>query len=103
MPGRTTGAHVAGDVATTGTAAADVTQSVPERGESPVPGQDAVVASEAAPPRRARSRSARAAGPAADAGAAPVASQPPGDSADAPSPAPPSTAAPGITGGAGVR
>ena len=62
VPGRTTGAHVAGDVATTGTAAADVTQSVPEQGESSVPGQDAEVAREATAPRRGRSRSAPADG-----------------------------------------
>ena len=42
-----------GDVATTGTAAADVTQSAPERGESPVPGQDAEVTREATAPTRA--------------------------------------------------
>jgi GTP diphosphokinase / guanosine-3',5'-bis(diphosphate) 3'-diphosphatase len=97
---------VAGDVATTGTAAADVTQSAPERGESPVPGQDAEVAREAAPPRRARSRSARAGGPAADADAAPAASQPSADSADAPNtaaPTPAAAAAPATSGGAGVR
>ncbi|HEV3381206.1 MAG TPA: hypothetical protein VG142_09525, partial [Trebonia sp.] len=53
---------MAGDVATTGTAAADVTQSDPERGESAVPGQDTEVAREAAAPRRARPRPARDAG-----------------------------------------
>ena len=90
---------MAGDVATTGTAAADVTQSVPERGESSVPGQDAEVAREATPPRRARSRPAPATGSPAP---APAADSP----ASAPSAAPaaaPGQAAPGITGGAGVR
>src|SRR5262245_55402479 len=90
MPGRTTGAQVAGDVATTGTAAADVTQSVPGPEESPVPGEDTEVARDVAAPRRARARSA-AGGPA-----------PP-----AASPSPPATASPGpssgISGGAGVR
>ena len=53
---------MAGDVATTGSAAADVTQSVPERGDSAVPGQDAEVARDAATPRRAQPRAKRAAG-----------------------------------------
>src|SRR5215813_9584485 len=56
MPGRATGAYVAGDVATTGTAAADVTQSAPGPEESPVPGEGTEVASGAAAPRRARTR-----------------------------------------------
>src|SRR5215468_3485761 len=89
MPGRTTGAQVAGDVATTGTAAADVTQSVPGPEESPVPGEDTEVARDVAAPRRAQARPA-AGGPAPAA----AASQP----ATA-SPAPSS----GISGGAGVR
>jgi GTP diphosphokinase / guanosine-3',5'-bis(diphosphate) 3'-diphosphatase len=90
---------VAGDVAT-GTAAADVTQSAPERGESSVPGQDAEVAREATPPRRARSRPAPATG-----------SPAPGTATESPAPASPAAAAPGqatpgsagIAGGAGVR
>src|SRR6266566_6682710 len=94
MPGRTTGAHVAGDVATTGTAAADVTQSAPGPEESPVPGEDTEVTRDGAAPRRARPDATEAAPPAT----------PP--SAAAPSPAAAATpAAPsGISsGGAGVR
>src|SRR5215469_9143090 len=96
-----TGAHVTGDVATTGTAAADVTQSVPERGESSVPGQDAEVTREAAPPRRARSRPAPATGSPAPAPAA----ESPASARAAPTAAPGQAApgSPGITGGAGVR
>ena len=94
---------MAGDVATTGTAAADVTQSVPERGESSVPGQDAEVArEEAAPPRRGRSRPAPAAGSPAPA----PADETPVSAAPAAAAAAPGRAAPGstgITGGAGVR
>ncbi len=93
---------MAGDVATTGTAAADVTQSAPERGESPVPGQDAEVAREAAPPRRARSRPAPAAGPPAP---DPATASPASAPAAVPVAAPGQAAAdsPGSTGGAGVR
>jgi GTP diphosphokinase / guanosine-3',5'-bis(diphosphate) 3'-diphosphatase len=87
---------VAGDVATTGTAAADVTQSAPERGESSVPGQDAEVAREAVPPRRARSRPAPATGSPAPG----TATESPASGAAA---AAPGQAAPGIAGGAGVR
>ena len=69
---------MAGDVATTGTAAADVTQSAPEQGESPASGQDAEVAREAATPRRGRSRPAPATGsPAPAPAAASPASTPP--------------------------
>ena len=93
---------MAGDVATTGTAAADVTQPVPEQGESSVPGQDAEVAREAAAPRRARSRSAPAATPPApDPAAAPPASAP--SAAPAATPGQTATGSPGISGGAGVR
>src|SRR5579871_2513318 len=99
MPGRTTGAHVTGDVATTGTAAADVTQSVPERGESSVPGQDAEVAREARPPRRARARTAQASATPAPAPATESPAPPP--AAAAPGQAAPDS--PGIPGGAGVR
>ena len=93
---------MAGDVATTGTAAADVTQSVPERGESSVPGQDAEVAREATPPRRARSRPAPATGSPAP---APAADSPASAPSAAPAAAPGQAApgSPGITGGAGVR
>jgi len=86
---------VAGDVATTGTAAADVTQSAPGPEESPVPGEDTEVTRDVAAPRRARPAAAEPAPPAAT---------PP--SAGAPSPAAAATpAAPsGISsGGAGVR
>ena len=93
---------MAGDVATTGTAAADVTQSVPEQGESSVPGQDAEVAREATAPRRARSRSAPAATPPApDPAATPPASAP--SAAPAATPGQAATGSPGISGGAGVR
>src|SRR5215470_13925290 len=96
MPGRTTGAQVAGDVATTGTAAADVTQSVPGPEESPVPGEDTEVARDVAAPRRAQARPA-AGGPAPPAAASQAAA----------TPSPPATASPapssGISGGAGVR
>src|SRR5215831_547056 len=88
MPGRTTGAQVAGDVATTRAAAADVTQSVPGPEESPVPGEDTEVARDGAEPRRARPRPATAK-PA-----------PPAD-ADAPAATAPSSGISG--GGAGVR
>jgi GTP diphosphokinase / guanosine-3',5'-bis(diphosphate) 3'-diphosphatase len=84
---------VAGDVATTGTAAADVTQSDPERGGSSVPGQDAGVAGEAPLSRRARSRPARATQQQVPAPAAAPAAAP-GQAASGSS---------GITGGAGVR
>jgi GTP diphosphokinase / guanosine-3',5'-bis(diphosphate) 3'-diphosphatase len=87
---------VAGDVATTGTAAADVTQSDPERGESAVPGQDAEVASEATAPRRARPRPAKDGG---SPGTSPAA-DPSGAAAGA---APAATGSTGSTGGAGVR
>ncbi len=93
---------MAGDVATTGTAAADVTQSVPEQGESSVPGQDAEVAREATAPRRGRSRSAPADGsPAPDPAATPPASAP--SAAPAATPGQAATGSPGISGGAGVR
>ena len=93
---------MAGDVATTGTAAADVTQSVPEQGESSVPGQDAEVAREATEPRRGRSRSAPADGsPAPDPAATPPASAP--SAAPAATPGQAATGSPGISGGAGVR
>ncbi len=85
---------MAGDVATTGTAAADVTQSDPERGESTVPGQDTEVAREATAPRRARPRPAKAAGPAEDSPAAAPSAAPAGA-------APAAAGSPGITGGAG--
>src|SRR6516225_1693983 len=118
-----TGAHVAGDVATTGTAAADVTQSAPERGESTVPGQDAGVARKAGAPRRARSRRAPAAGAAAPSAAAapgptpatskaaipreaaPTKAAAPGEATAGPATAhdPAAAAPPGISGGAGVR
>ena len=102
---------MAGDVATTGTAAADVTQSDPERGESAVPGQDAEVASEATAPRRARPRSAKAGGspgtsPAATPSGGPASAAPSGGPASATPAAAPASAAPaatGSTGGAGVR
>src|SRR5215475_8709025 len=98
MPGRTTGAHVAGDVATTGTAAADVTQSAPGPEESPVFGEDTEVAGDAAAPRRARARRAPATEPAPPA-ATPSSAATPAPAAIA-APAPPS----GISsGGAGVR
>jgi guanosine-3',5'-bis(diphosphate) 3'-pyrophosphohydrolase len=86
---------VAGDVATTGTAAADVTQSVPERGESPVPGQDAEVAREATAPRRARTRPARSRPAPATGSPEPAPAAAPGG--------PEAAASGGITGGAGVR
>src|SRR6516165_8804339 len=95
MRGRTTGAHVAGDVATTGAAAADVTQSAPGPEESPVPGEDTEVTRDVVVPRRARARSAAA---------KPAPPAPPPSAASAPSPA--ATPAPpsGISsGGAGVR
>ena len=93
---------MAGDVATTGTAAADVTQSAPERGESAVPGQDAEVAGEATAPRRARSRQAPAtASPEPAPATAPPASVPPAAPAAAQGQA--AAGSPGITGGAGVR
>src|SRR5215510_3055910 len=96
MPGRTTGAQVAGDVATTGTAAADVTQSVPGPEESPVPGEVTEVARDVAAPRRAQARPA-AGGPAPPAAASQAAA----------TTSPPATASPapssGISGGAGVR
>ena len=93
---------MAGDVATTGTAAADVTKSVPEQGESSVPGQDAEVAREATAPRRARSRSAPAAtSPAPDPAATSPASAP--SAAPAATPGQTATGSPGISGGAGVR
>src|SRR6266566_1086835 len=95
MPGRTTGAHVAGDVATTGTAAADVTQSVPERRESAVPGQDEEVAREATAPRRARSSPAPGTGPHPAPGTGPPPA--PGTGSPAPSPAPPAAAAPPVS------
>jgi guanosine-3',5'-bis(diphosphate) 3'-pyrophosphohydrolase len=91
---------VAGDVATTGTAAADVTQSDPERGESSVPGQDAEVAREATPPRRARSRPAPANGSPAS---APAAESPASAAPAAAAPGQAAPGSPGITGGAGVR
>jgi GTP diphosphokinase / guanosine-3',5'-bis(diphosphate) 3'-diphosphatase len=106
---------VAGDVATTGTAAADVTQSVPERGESAVPGQDEEVAREATAPRRAQSRPAPDTGshpapdtgshPAPDAGAPSPAAAPPVSPQRAGTAAPGRAVAapPGIAGGAGVR
>src|SRR5262249_36776976 len=105
MPGRTTGAYVAGDVATTGTAAADVTQSAPGPEEPPVSGEDTEVAGDAAAPRRARVRRA-ATEPAPPAAAPPSAATP--APAAAATPAPAATAAPvppsGISGGgAGVR
>ena len=80
---------MAGDVATTRTAAADVTQSAPGPEESSVPGEDTEVARDAAEPRRARPAAAKLAPP-----------------ADAPAPAATATPAPsgGISGGgAGVR
>jgi guanosine-3',5'-bis(diphosphate) 3'-pyrophosphohydrolase len=96
---------VAGDVATTRTAAADVTQSVPGSEETPVPGEDTEVARDAAGPRRARARPAAepaspAAKPARPADAEPA---PPADP-----PAPAATATPAApsglsSGGAGVR
>ncbi len=93
---------MAGDVATTGTAAADVTQSAPERGESAVPGQDAEVAGEAAAPRRARSRPAPAtASPEPAPATTPPASVPPAAPAAAQGQA--AAGSPGSTGGAGVR
>ena len=52
---------MAGDVATTGAAAADVTQSAPGPEESPVPGEDTEVTRDVAAPRRARARARRAA------------------------------------------
>jgi len=75
---------VAGDVATTRTAAADVTQSAPGPEESPVPGEDTEVARDVAEPRRARPRPRSAAAK-------------PAPAADAPAPAP--TAAPAASGG----
>ncbi len=94
---------MAGDVATTRTAAADVTQSVPGPEESPVPGEDTEVARDAAAPRRARARPA-ATQPAQTAAPAPAATAAPAQTA---APAPAATAAPapstGISGGAGVR
>jgi guanosine-3',5'-bis(diphosphate) 3'-pyrophosphohydrolase len=86
---------VAGDVATTGAAAADVTQSAPGPEESPVPGEDTEVTRDVAAPRRARGRSAAAkpAPPAAPPSAAPAPSP-------AAPPAPPSVIG---SGGAGVR
>src|SRR5262249_33055321 len=96
MPGRTTGAQVAGDVATTGTAAADVTQSVPGPEESPVPGEDTEVARDVAAPPPAQA-------PPPAGGPAPPAPAPQA----AATPSPPATASPapssGISGGAGVR
>jgi GTP pyrophosphokinase len=93
---------VAGDVAATGTAAADVTQSAPEQEESSVPGQDAEVAREAATPRRGRSRPAPATGSAAPAPATESpASTPP--AAPAATPGQAAAGSPGSTGGAGVR
>jgi guanosine-3',5'-bis(diphosphate) 3'-pyrophosphohydrolase len=92
---------VAGDVATTGTAAADVTQSAPDRGESPVPGQDEEVAGQATPPRRARSRPAPATGSPAPAPAESPASAP--SAAPATTPGHAAAGSPGSTGGAGVR
>ena len=88
---------MAGDVATTRTAAADVTQSAPGPEESPVPGEDTEVARDVAEPRRARPR------PRSRSRSAAAKPAPP---ADAPAPAP--TTAPaassGISGGgAGVR
>ena len=82
---------MAGDVATTRTAAADVTQSAPGPEESSGPGEDTEVARDAAEPRRARSRPAAAK---------------PAPPADAPAPAATGTPAPaggGSGGGAGVR
>src|SRR6516162_5652338 len=91
MRGRTTGAHVAGDVATTGAAAADVTQSAPGPEESPVPGEDTEVARDVAEPRRARARSRPAAAK-------------PAPPADVPAPTAAPAAPGGISGGgAGVR
>jgi GTP diphosphokinase / guanosine-3',5'-bis(diphosphate) 3'-diphosphatase len=91
---------VAGDVATTGTAAADVTQSVPERGEPSVSGQDAEVAREATAPRRARTRPARSRPAPATGSPEPApAAAPAGTEAAAAA----SSASSGITGGAGVR
>ncbi|HEY2306627.1 MAG TPA: RelA/SpoT family protein, partial [Streptosporangiaceae bacterium] len=92
---------MAGDVATTGTAAADVTQSASERGESPVPGQDEEVAGQATPPRRARSRPAPATGSPAPAPAESPASAPPAAPAITPGQA--AAGSPGSTGGTGVR
>ena len=93
---------MAGDVAATGTAAADVTQSAPEQGESPAPGQDAEVAREAATPRRGRTRPAPVTGsPAPAPAAASPASTPP--AAPAATPGQAAAGSPGITGGAGVR
>jgi guanosine-3',5'-bis(diphosphate) 3'-pyrophosphohydrolase len=86
---------VAGDVATTGAAGADVTQSDPGPEESPVPGEDTEVTRDVAVPRRARARSAAA---------KPEPPAAPPSAAAAPSPA--ATPAPhsGIgSGGAGVR
>src|SRR5215467_12416740 len=96
MPGRTTGAQVAGDVATTGTAAADVTQSVPGPEESPVPGEDTEVARDVAAPRRAQARPA-AGGPAPPATASQAAATPSAPATASPAPSS------GISGGAGVR
>jgi GTP diphosphokinase / guanosine-3',5'-bis(diphosphate) 3'-diphosphatase len=82
---------VAGDVAATRTAAADVTQSVPGSEETPVPGEDTEVARDAAEPRRARPRPAAAK---------------PAPPADAPAPAATAVSAPSggsSGGGAGVR
>ena len=88
---------MAGDVATTRTAAADVTQSAPGPEESPVPGEDTEVARDVAEPRRARPR------PRSRSRSAAAKPAPPADA-----PAPAATAAPvapgGISGGgAGVR
>jgi GTP diphosphokinase / guanosine-3',5'-bis(diphosphate) 3'-diphosphatase len=120
---------VAGDVATTGTAAADVTQSAPGPEESPVFGEDTEVAGDAAAPRRARARGAATepAPPAATEPAPPAATEPappaatPSSAAtpapsSAATPAPAATAAPALAataapappsgisgGGAGVR
>jgi guanosine-3',5'-bis(diphosphate) 3'-pyrophosphohydrolase len=99
---------VAGDVATTGTAAADVTQSAPGPEESPGFGEDTEVARDEAAPRRARARPAAtepAPPPAAPSSAAAPAPAAPSSGA-APAPAATATPAPpsGISsGGAGVR
>jgi GTP diphosphokinase / guanosine-3',5'-bis(diphosphate) 3'-diphosphatase len=94
---------VAGDVATTGSAAADVTQSAPGPEESPVFGEDTEVAGDAAAPRRARRAATEPAPPAATPSSAAIPAP-----ASAATPAPAATAAPappsGISsGGAGVR
>ena len=92
---------MAGDVATTGTAAADVTQSAPGPEESSVPGEDTEVTRDVAAPRRARPA------PPPSPRRLPPRRRPPRrpQPAHLPRPQPPAPAAPsGISsGGAGVR